>query len=594
MGKTYLEANPDARMLLLDECTSVGGTWATERLYPGLKTNNLEGGYEFSDFPMQGQTRYGLQHDQHIPGTVMNQYMRDFANHFGLSDRVRLRCKAHTVKRLDDGTWLVKYSTQGGETQAHTRKLVIATGLTNAPFIPVFEGQETFGRQILHVKDRATYDVKADSIVLLNATKSSFDAAYAYAKRGVQVHWIIRKSGHGPCWMSPARVTPLKKRLEDIGCVRFISWLSPCIWSGHEGFGWLRGFLQQTRIGRKLVSAIWGVINQDVVALSRYDEHPETAKLKPWGDVVWYACTLGIFNYEDDFMSLIRDGSIEIYDDDIDHLSPDTVHLSSGIELSAGALICSTGWDHRPSLKFEPPSLAAELGIPSSKSAVDPSLVAKANAYIKAALPWLTQNSPVINVNYKPLSKVDPETKVTVSDPRTEPYRLFRFVVPPKHLTSSSPSIAFLGFTWAIPTVMVAQAAALWITAFFEGSLEMQKSSIDPEQVLWETTLHTQFAQLRYPGGFGARFPDMAFEAVPFVDMLMGDLGLEKRRKKGGSWLSRVWRETWEHYSIRDYEGLVQEWLAKRSDKKRPAVASNGSIGNVVLNRGANGHAKAD
>ncbi|CCT63266.1 related to 65 kDa virulence protein [Fusarium fujikuroi IMI 58289] len=52
MGKTYLEASPDANMVIFDGAASIGGTWAKERLYPGLKTNNLLGKYEFSDFPM--------------------------------------------------------------------------------------------------------------------------------------------------------------------------------------------------------------------------------------------------------------------------------------------------------------------------------------------------------------------------------------------------------------------------------------------------------------------------------------------------------------------------------------------------------------
>ena len=135
---------------------------------------------------------------------------------------------------------------------------------------------------------------------------------------------------------------------------------------------------------------------------------------------------------------------------------------------------------------------------------------------------------------------------------------------------------------------MLAQVAALWITAYFGGSLPQQEPhSQDPtasndqptqhdkaaqDEILYETALHTEFARLRYPGGFGARFPDMAFEAVPYVDMLMGDLGLEKRRKLGkgkGWWLGRVWREIWEHYGTEDYKGLVGEWIAKEEEGNR-------------------------
>ena len=118
---------------------------------------------------------------------------------------------------------------------------------------------------------------------------------------------------------------------------------------------------------------------------------------------------------------------------------------------------------------------------------------------------------------------------------------------------------------------MLAQVAALWITAYFSGTLPQQQlfpkaisetaTKEAAEQILWETALHTQFAALRYPGGFGARFPDLTFEAVPYIDMLMGDLGLEKKRKRGGWWLGRVWRECWECCGTGDYRGLVGEWV---------------------------------
>jgi len=41
------------------------------------------------------------------------------------------------------------------------------------------------------------------------------------------------------------------------------------------------------------------------------------------------------------------------------------------------------------------------------------------------------------------------------------------------------------------------------------------------------------------------------------VDALLGDLGLESRRKGG-------WREWIETYRPRDYEGIVDEWCAKQ------------------------------
>ncbi|KAI1145289.1 hypothetical protein F4825DRAFT_444250 [Nemania diffusa] len=62
IARTLVDASPNGpkRLIILDEGRSIGGTWAAERLYPGLKTNNVVGSYESSDFPMDLE-RYGLE-----------------------------------------------------------------------------------------------------------------------------------------------------------------------------------------------------------------------------------------------------------------------------------------------------------------------------------------------------------------------------------------------------------------------------------------------------------------------------------------------------------------------------------------------------
>ena len=45
-AKTYLELAPEAKLLILEQRASVGGVWAEQNLYEGIKTNNLIGTYE--------------------------------------------------------------------------------------------------------------------------------------------------------------------------------------------------------------------------------------------------------------------------------------------------------------------------------------------------------------------------------------------------------------------------------------------------------------------------------------------------------------------------------------------------------------------
>jgi cation diffusion facilitator CzcD-associated flavoprotein CzcO len=71
MAKTYHQVCPEKSILVLDSARSIGGTWAKERLYPGLKTNNLLGSYEFGDFPMT-PGRFDVKPGHHIPGHAVS------------------------------------------------------------------------------------------------------------------------------------------------------------------------------------------------------------------------------------------------------------------------------------------------------------------------------------------------------------------------------------------------------------------------------------------------------------------------------------------------------------------------------------------
>lgn len=88
-AKTYLELAPETRLLILEARSSVGGVWAEENLYEGIKTNNLIGTYEYSDFPLLGNSKYGVREGEHIPGRVMYEYLRDYAVHFDVYRRIR-------------------------------------------------------------------------------------------------------------------------------------------------------------------------------------------------------------------------------------------------------------------------------------------------------------------------------------------------------------------------------------------------------------------------------------------------------------------------------------------------------------------------
>lgn len=218
---------------------SIGGTWASERLYPGLKTNNQLGTYEFPDFPMSTEV-FGVKPREHIPGQVVHDYLVKVAEEFDIADKIRYLTRVISAEQnTSSGGWIVKSSKgvngspEGSESTILARKLIVASGLTSEPFLPHFEGQSLFGKPIFHGKDFAQHAETVETakrVTILGGGKTGWDAVYAHASKGVHVDWVIRASGHGPVWMSPPFVTPLKKWLEKLVMTRALTWFSPCAW----------------------------------------------------------------------------------------------------------------------------------------------------------------------------------------------------------------------------------------------------------------------------------------------------------------------------------------------------------------------------
>ncbi|KAH6623576.1 hypothetical protein F5144DRAFT_595716 [Chaetomium tenue] len=491
-AKQYHVTHPTDSLVVFDGQSTLGGSWASERIYPLLKSNNLLGTLEYPDFPMT-TARFGIKTDNYIPGEVVYEYLQAYATEFGIDKHIRSGTRVLSAEHLDgtEGGWLLTTAssdTSGKQKQklVKARRLIIATGITSEAFLPHFRGQETFGGRIFHGKDfqqnRDTLDT-AKSAVVFGGHKFAWDAAYAYASAGVETHMVIRASGHGPCWMSPSYVTPFKKWIEKLANIRALTWFSPCIWGNVDGYGGIRNFLHGTALGRKIVDVFWSVLGGDVLALNKYDSHPETAKLKPWLPAMYSGTSFSILNYDTDFFQLVKDGKIRVHVGDITHLSPGKVHLSDGVQLRADVLLANTGWKHVPPVRFLPEGIDRELGLPHaadadpSPSADDlacqPDLLAQTDAQILATFPRL-RDEPVWNARYKPLPGTNLPTTADDNLDRNPnasltPFMLHRFMVPPSARFLRTRDIAFVGSVANFSNVITAHVQGLWVAAYFEG-----------------------------------------------------------------------------------------------------------------------------
>lgn len=276
-------------------------------------------------------------------------------------------------------------------------------------------------------------------------------------------------------------------------------------------------------------------MSNDVLQRNQYDSHPELQKLKPWYPVFWIGSGLSILNYNTSFFDMVRDGKVRVHIENIERLAPGQVVLENGKTLPADAMICSTGWKKESTIKFSGLGKAG-LGLP---------IDAKEQANLS-----LEYDDKVLNEF--PILKAQP---VLPSKPQktAEPLRYYRFMVPSAMLEKRN--FAFAGMISSVSTAMCASTQGLWITAFFDGKLDRQAKT--QEDVTKEIMMHTQWGKWRYPCGYGASLPDFVFEGVPYIDMLLKDIGINNKRK------SSFIKELLSPYCPEDYDGVLDEYRQK-------------------------------
>ncbi|KEF60126.1 uncharacterized protein A1O9_04976 [Exophiala aquamarina CBS 119918] len=540
-AKAYLEMYPTEKMTVFESADTCGGTWGQARLYPGLKSNNMIGTYEYPDFPMSEEI-YGVGPFQHIPGAVLHRYLTDYAKHFGVFERIQFNTSVEKIAPSSSNGWTITLPRAKGSRIIETAKLILATGLTSSPNMPQYPGSESFGAPLFHAKDfckQAPHLGKVNNAVVVGGAKSAFDVAYAMVEDGATVDLVVRPDGHGPVWIAPMFVTPFKKRLDQLLHLRWMTWFSPCPWGGEDGFPTIRNFLHGTFIGRWLVNTFWKVLSNDVLTLNGYDNHPELKKLKPWHSAFWIGSGLSIQNYDTSLFDMVRQGKIRVHVENINHLEPKAVVLASGTKLETDVIVCSTGWKKESGLKFDGLDEYA-LGLKYSKAEKE-MLNREADEKVLEMFPRL-RDQPQLNCEPK----------------KGDPLRLYRFMIPPTMIGAKN--IAFAGMVSTVSTSICASVQGLWISLYLHGKIDRLAQT--EQEVTEEVMLHTQWGKWRYPCGYGATLPDFVFEALPYMDLLLGDMKLKNHRKN--SWLAEISTP----YSPRDFKGLLDEWKVSHSQAR--------------------------
>lgn len=505
---------------------------------------------------------FGVKKWEHIPGTVLHEYLTQYAKHFGLFDRIRFNTWVDTAEEITQSmpssTWLLSARIYGEPVQFRAHRLVLATGMTSKPAMPVLPQASAFQGQILHFKDlgsfaknlsSATSNVR--SAVILGSSKLAWDAAYLCAKAGAKAHLIIRKSGNGAHWFCKSYATPLKTWVEKLLMRRAVTWFSPCIWGDADGYAWVRSMLHGTVLGRMAVNGFWTMIGSDMLDGMSFAKHPETAKLIPTTSPFWHGSNLSIDNYDTDFLELVRNGKIVVHLADVENLEEYTVCLSDGETVAADAIICCTGWDSSPTITFRGSCTPEQLGMPHYSEGKDP-IVSRADEEIFARFPKLSDQpiqAPLASSNLEAYTRTVPlQRKIN------QPFRLYKGMVPPAFVEKRN--FAYAGNVWAIAGANMWHIQALWMSAFFDAKLPLPSQT----EIEYETVLYSQWGKWRTPLSAGAVHLDVSIDALPYLDTLLEQLGLRRWRKGG------MLRELVVAYGQEDYKNIVGEWLAANTE----------------------------
>jgi putative flavoprotein involved in K+ transport len=133
----------------------------------------------------------------------LHAYLEEYARHFNLN--MTSHCEVSKAT-WGNGVWRIQ--TSAGEREAST--LVAATGIWSTPYIPTFDGQETFTGTLMHASAyRNAEPFKGQRVLVIGGGNSGADIAVELAEQATFVAIAIR---NGATFVNPP-TSPLAMRL---------------------------------------------------------------------------------------------------------------------------------------------------------------------------------------------------------------------------------------------------------------------------------------------------------------------------------------------------------------------------------------------
>ncbi|MGY1664311.1 flavin-containing monooxygenase [Geodermatophilus sp. SYSU D00696] len=235
------------------------------------------------------------------------------------------------------GEWTVELVRDGEELTLHPRELVLATGMSGKPNVPVLPGQDVFRGEQHHSSAHPGPDAYAGKrVVVVGSNNSAFDICGALWEHGADVTMVQRSSTH----------IVKSDSLMEIGLGALYSEEAVAAGMTTEKADLTFASLPYRILHEFQIPAYEQMKERDA---DFYDRLEKAGFWLDWGDdgsglFMKYLRRGSGYYIDVGAADLVADGDVELVHGQVDHLTEDAVVLDDGTELPADLVVYATGY----------------------------------------------------------------------------------------------------------------------------------------------------------------------------------------------------------------------------------------------------------
>ena len=175
----------------------VGGLWDIENprstMYESAHLISSRTTTEFAEFPMRTSADYPSHRE-------LISYFREFADHFGLTERFRFDTKVTSLTRAEDGGWMLRAEGSAPSSAPEAADVVerrydgviLANGTLAEPNVPPFRGE--FAGELLHTSAyKSGAQLSGKRVLIIGAGNSGCDIAVDAVHHAASVDMSVRR-----------------------------------------------------------------------------------------------------------------------------------------------------------------------------------------------------------------------------------------------------------------------------------------------------------------------------------------------------------------------------------------------------------------